>query len=82
MKEIKTLEQRQAFELGVTYLKSYLIFCGAHPDNEKFATYEFINGIKNFALGLEYIPNSTGLSFEQFCPKYSIEDLKKQMLVK
>ena len=27
MKEIKTLEQKQAFELGVTYLKSYLIFC-------------------------------------------------------
>ena len=77
MKNIKTPDEKQAFNQGIAYAKTYIQFCIANYPY-KFnlgGLTSFFHDLCNFIQGTNHIPNKHNLTFKEFCEKYDVKDL-------
>lgn len=78
MKKFNTVEEQEAFDLGVDYTKAYIAFCLRHYVKNLLegGTYNFQKDLLDFILGKSYIPNKDNVTFREFCENYEKYRLK------
>ena len=70
MKEFKTIEEKKAFELGVSCVRGYILYClGNYILELNIAgIVDFSKNLVDFVnLKSNYIPNTKELTFEKYC---------------
>ena len=72
MKEFKTIEEKKAYELGVSCVRGYILYCLQNYILEinVAGIVKFCDNLVDFTNGCNYIPNIEKLTFEQYCQRY------------